>query len=875
MWNAIMLLIRKTILKGQLKKEENKLAKTSIEKKSNKKIKKIKLKIFGINISLTVIIIMSIVSFLLFAWMMYNLLSFMGAVAGNGVLWGKDDEQQQEEEEKNWKFDGNYDIYAPGGEINISGGIYPKDPILKNRAIIMQIFQKSADDAAARSGITLPPEYLFGVMIRETGGYKLFEYADANKDTSWLTNLLYANPACCKGSSCKYMQMGISHFVGGSVVGGKDTGDPATMGINNASGTVPGDHALGFFQWEIPYITNRVNDMTNRGILYPISDLGISESSIQFSRPHFFYLPDQIYMCAQHIVDGSVVPNNAGYKEIYNKVINYEGYKKLNERNKNFIIFCLEQNFYGSGKIFDNAYELYSQLIDLVNDGKIQYLDQLLDDLSSEFYNTSTHKPANARSGQPWVNWLKNKWGITANVSGQSVAVYGVYSACAGKIAWEAMKAEVDAAEKEQMVTTGAVGQWIDYVGSGKFKPTNASGKNYYHQGIQATVFHQTTAAGTTDYREDSWRTTTIGGSSLGRAGCGVYSTAFAITNLTGTLVTPVDIKDYFNEHGIPAWMDNIMDAARAYGLDAYQVDKEAKTSSAQVFEDWVISELKTGAQIINVWGDNSGQFAWYQGGGHYMTIRGYNATNNKLRVFTSAGVNGKGAFDTICQVELPASEVIKYLSSSKGYVGGNYAFVVIKPKGGVQSQPQTSTGAGTEQFVWPLPSGCYTVTSAFGKRTPPAKRASNFHRGIDIGVSAGTDVYAIADGVVVAAVGGSTGSSSNGGRGNYIKIKCNDQLYYLVQHLGNDKGDSGIKVSKGDSVKQGQLIAKSGQSGVGNGPHLHIEIYVGGDNYKNNTIDLLAYAQNSYRKLPLIWRQNGKSSDLWKTFDAGGLKNG
>lgn len=893
MWNAIMLLIRKTILKRKLKQEEKKLAKVSLDKKSNGKIKKLKIQILGINISLATLAIISLLSIILTAWLMYSLLSFMGVVAGNGVLGGKD-EEQQEEEEKNWTFDGNYDIYDPdSGNLNISGGIYPKDPILKNRAMIRQIFIRTAKDASADLGFPIRPEYLFGVQIRETGGTSLFNATDLNKNIDWVTSRLNYDPTkpiCGKSKNrCSYLRMGHSHFVGGTVDSNlNDLGDPYTqtvnsdvslykqskvwdvqLGINLSKGKSIG-HAFGAFQWELNYLDSKIAQFKK----FPLEEeFGIDGNTLPFaqSRPNgFFYIPDNIY--SQGWISSNYGPGQAGYKSI----INSTRFKALDERNQAVIRFIMSQRYYAGGWSDSIMKHDIEQLMSLVENKKIAHIDELLDNYpeKSRFWNTTTHKGSNYGFSGELQNYIKSTFSLdlkSNNASGATSSDTGIFpgllAACAGKIAWEGMTAEIEAAEKEQVVTGGgAAGNWIDYVGSGKFKPTNATGKNYYHEGIQATVFHQTTASGSSAYRDASWATTTVKGSTLGRAGCGIYSTAFAITNLTGTLVTPVDIKDHFNEHGIPAWMDNIMDAAKAYGLDAYQVSKEEKTSSAKVFEDWVIGELKTGAQIINVWKDSSGKFAWYQGGGHYMTIRGYNASNNNLRVFTSAGVNGKGSFDKICQVELPASEVIKYLSNNRGGVGSNYAFVVIKPKGGITSPPSVSGGStGSSEFIWPLPEGYYTVTSLFGPRNINTPGASKNHQGTDLNASIGTSVYAIVSGEVIIAQAG-----YNGGRGNYIKIKNSDNLYFVVQHLGtNYTNNTGIKVKVGDKVNQGDLIATTGDTGVGSA-HLHFEIYVGGSQYKKHNVDVLTYAESSYRKLPLVW----KGKDLWKEKDAGRLKN-
>ena len=56
-------------------------------------------------------------------------------------------------------------------------------------------------------------------------------------------------------------------------------------------------------------------------------------------------------------------------------------------------------------------------------------------------------------------------------------------------------------------------------------------------------------------------------------------------------------------------------------------------------------------------------------------------------------------------------------------------------------------------------------------------------------------------------------------GYGNVVIVEHNARLRTVYAHL------SEIHVRKGDSVKGGQTIAKSGQSGNVSGPHLHFEI--------------------------------------------------
>ena len=56
-------------------------------------------------------------------------------------------------------------------------------------------------------------------------------------------------------------------------------------------------------------------------------------------------------------------------------------------------------------------------------------------------------------------------------------------------------------------------------------------------------------------------------------------------------------------------------------------------------------------------------------------------------------------------------------------------------------------------------------------------------------------------------------------GYGTVVILEHNTRLRTVYAHL------SEIQVRQGDSVKGGQIIAKSGRSGNVSGPHLHFEI--------------------------------------------------
>jgi murein DD-endopeptidase MepM/ murein hydrolase activator NlpD len=124
----------------------------------------------------------------------------------------------------------------------------------------------------------------------------------------------------------------------------------------------------------------------------------------------------------------------------------------------------------------------------------------------------------------------------------------------------------------------------------------------------------------------------------------------------------------------------------------------------------------------------------------------------------------------------------------------------------------------GARQYLAnPLPFGWLPyVTSSYGWRVHPISGEKNYHKGIDIGIPTGTEIRAGQDGVI------SVGYDA-GGYGNYVTITDSDGLVSKYAHL-----DSAL-VSDGQSVKTGDLIAKSGNSGNSTGPHLHLEVIKNG----------------------------------------------
>ena len=113
-----------------------------------------------------------------------------------------------------------------------------------------------------------------------------------------------------------------------------------------------------------------------------------------------------------------------------------------------------------------------------------------------------------------------------------------------------------------------------------------------------------------------------------------------------------------------------------------------------------------------------------------------------------------------------------------------------------------------------PIASGW--LSSYFGKRTDPFSGKQAFHRGIDFAGTEGSDVLAVASGVV-------TWSGKRYGYGMMVEVSHGDGLVTRYAH------NSENLVEVGQTVKKGQRIALMGRSGKATGPHVHFEVLKNG----------------------------------------------
>lgn len=120
------------------------------------------------------------------------------------------------------------------------------------------------------------------------------------------------------------------------------------------------------------------------------------------------------------------------------------------------------------------------------------------------------------------------------------------------------------------------------------------------------------------------------------------------------------------------------------------------------------------------------------------------------------------------------------------------------------------------KQFL-KAPLDFFRISSKFSNsRYHPVLKRYRAHHGVDYAAPTGTPVKTIGDGVVIA-----KGYQRNGG-GNYMKVKHNSIYTTTYMHLnGFAKG-----IQKGSTVKQGQVIAFVGSTGLSTGPHLDFRVH-------------------------------------------------
>ncbi|MCB1671567.1 MAG: M23 family metallopeptidase [Gammaproteobacteria bacterium] len=121
-------------------------------------------------------------------------------------------------------------------------------------------------------------------------------------------------------------------------------------------------------------------------------------------------------------------------------------------------------------------------------------------------------------------------------------------------------------------------------------------------------------------------------------------------------------------------------------------------------------------------------------------------------------------------------------------------------------------------------------ISSRFGRRADPFTGQLAYHPGIDFSSEQGSDIQAVAGGVV-------TWSAQKSGYG--LTVEINHGNGYETRYAHAEQ----LLVEVGDIVKKGETIGLVGSTGRSTGPHLHFEVFKNG-----RVVDPASYINRTVR---------------------------
>lgn len=153
--------------------------------------------------------------------------------------------------------------------------------------------------------------------------------------------------------------------------------------------------------------------------------------------------------------------------------------------------------------------------------------------------------------------------------------------------------------------------------------------------------------------------------------------------------------------------------------------------------------------------------------------------------------------------------EAIHIVAEGKSY------YAVQATNGRYYNQQGETLGKGFARY--PLQRQA-RVSSPFNpNRRHPVTGRVRPHKGVDFSVPQGTPIIAPADALVEKV------AYQGGGAGRYIVLRHGREYQTVYMHLSRSL------VRAGQTVKKGERIALSGNTGISTGPHLHYEFHING----------------------------------------------
>ena len=194
---------------------------------------------------------------------------------------------------------------------------------------------------------------------------------------------------------------------------------------------------------------------------------------------------------------------------------------------------------------------------------------------------------------------------------------------------------------------------------------------------------------------------------------------------------------------------------------------------------------------------------------------------------------------------------IIKYSGQMLSKVEKNASMVSSSMKVITSELEKLGASATNIPSIVPLRDFSIQQTGAStGNKVNPFYKTVRYHNGVDLLAATGTDVLAAADGVV------ESQSKADKGMGNSVVIDHKNGYVTKYYYLGD------VLVSRGQNVKQGNVIARVGISGMSFAPHLHYEV-----TFRGKSMDPVNYffsdmTPQMVREIMIITMNTGQSLD-------------
>ncbi|SDG88035.1 M23 family metallopeptidase [Microbacterium sp. 77mftsu3.1] len=143
-----------------------------------------------------------------------------------------------------------------------------------------------------------------------------------------------------------------------------------------------------------------------------------------------------------------------------------------------------------------------------------------------------------------------------------------------------------------------------------------------------------------------------------------------------------------------------------------------------------------------------------------------------------------------------------------------------VAAESGVTKFAGTWVNDATAEVQWPFPVGV-PISAQFGS-TSYLSKFSRVHHGTDFTPGRGAEIHAVAAGTVRIA------TEAGGDYGVTVVLDHIIDGQLVSTRYGHMEYGS-LRVSPGETVKAGQVLGKVGSTGKSTGPHLHLEVLLGG----------------------------------------------